>query len=98
MGKLLCTPKASFGKERIGYNHLNKNKCYNNFFAKPNLYKKNNETCNHCSKVGHTAYSCTFRKHHLNVIQIWVSKGTKPPNMVARDFESRFNAKCRRRV
>jgi len=34
----------------------------------------------------------------LKIIQIWVPKGTKPPNMVVRDFESRFNAKGRRRV
>ena len=55
-------------------------------------------TCNYCSKVNHTTYSCTFIKPHLKIIQIWVPKGTKPPNMVARDFESRFNAKSTRRV
>jgi len=99
LDKLLCTEKAYFNKEEgIGYNHLNKNKCYKNFFVKPTLYKKNNETYNYWSKIGHTAYSCTFRKPHLKVIQIWVPQGTKPPNMVARNFESRFNAKSRRRV
>jgi len=42
----LCTQKASFNKERIGYKHFNKNKCYKSFFVKPPSYKKNNETCN----------------------------------------------------
>jgi len=96
--KVLCTQKASFNKEGIGYNHLNRNKCYKNFFVNPNFYKKKNETRNYCSKVDRTTYSCTFRKRDLKVIQIWVPKGTKPPNMVARDFESRFNDKSRTRV
>jgi len=28
-----------------------------------------------------TAYSCPFRKSSSRIIQIWVPKGTRPPNM-----------------
>jgi len=40
LDKLLCTQKAFFNKEGIGYNHLNKNTCYKNFFVKPTLCKR----------------------------------------------------------
>ena len=70
----LRTQKASFNKEGVGYNHLNKNKFYKNFFVNPILHKKNNEACNYCSYIGHTAYSCIIRKHHSKLTQTWIAK------------------------
>jgi len=98
LDKLLCTQRASFNKEGTRYNHLNKKKTYKNFCVKSTPHKKDARTYNYCSKIGHTAYSCPFKKPSSRIIQIWVSKGIRPPNMIASDFETRFNVKSRRNV
>jgi len=36
-----------------------------------------------------------LKNHLLESFQIWVSKGTRPPSMVASDFETRFNVKSK---
>jgi len=93
LDKLLCTQRASFNKEGIGYNHSNKKKTYKNFFVKTTSHKEETRTCNYYSKIGHTAQSCPLKRPSGRVIQIWVPKGTRLPNMVTNNFGTRFNAK-----
>ena len=93
LDRLLSTQRASFNKEGIGYDHFNKKKNYRNFFVKPTLHEMNVKTSDYYSKNGHITYSKSTPK----IIQIWVPKGTRPPNLVTYDFESRFNAKSRRK-
>jgi len=85
LDKLLCTQKTFFNKEEIGYHYSNKKKSCVNFFVKPALHKKDTET----SKIVYIAYACPLRKSFSKIVQIWVLKGTRPPNLVASDFESR---------
>jgi len=73
LDKLLCTQKTFFNKEEIGYH------------SKPALHKKDTET----SKIVYIAYACPLRKSSSKIVQIWVPKGTRPPNLVASDFKSR---------
>ena len=98
LDRLLCTQKASFNKEEIGYNYFNKKKSYNNLFVKSTWHKKDARTSNYCYKIVHIAYSCLYKKSMSRIIQIWVPKGTRPPNMVANDFEFRYKVKSGRKV
>ena len=94
LDKLLCTQRASFNKEGIGYNHFNKKKTYKNFFVRIAPYKEDTRTC----KVSHITYSCPFKKPSYKATQIGVPKGTKPPNMITNAFEYKFNVKSSRKV
>ena len=93
LDKLLCTQRASFNEEGIGYNYSNKKKTYKNFVVKSTPHRKDARACNYCSKIDHIACSCPFKKPLSRIIQIWVSKGTKPPNVIANDFETKFDVK-----
>ena len=72
----------SFSKEGIGFNPFNKKKCYTNFFIKSANYKiETSITCNYCCKIGHISTHCAINRKGPSYIQIWVPKGSKPPNM-----------------
>ena len=97
LDKLLCTQRASFNKEEIGYNHSNKKKTYKNFFVKFAPHRNDVRTYNYYSKIDHTTYSCPVKKPLSRIIQIWVPKRIKPPSMIANDFETKFNVKVEER-
>jgi len=81
LNKILGTQKISFDKEGIGY-HFNKKKYYKNFFVKSTNYESDTSiTCNYCCKIGHISTHCLIKRKCPNCIQIWVPKGTKPPNV-----------------
>ena len=62
------------------------------------LQTKDVRTCNYCFEIGHIAYSCAHKKYISRIVQIWVPKGTRSPNMAANDFESRYKVKSGRNV
>ena len=82
LNKILGTQKMSFNKEGIGFNPFNKKKCYKNFFIKQTNYKNETSiTWNYCCKIGSISTHCSIKRKGPSCIEIWVSKGSKPPNV-----------------
>ena len=85
LNKILGSQKTSFNKEGIDFNPFNKKKCYKNFFVKSTNHKSSNSiTCNYCCKLGHISTCCPIKINYHKVMQIWVAKGTRRPNMHGR--------------
>ena len=60
--------------------------------------------CFYCCQIGHVKVTCPFRRIDSQTIkntfplqlkgqikQVWVQKGTRPPNMVDFDYDHKFN-------
>jgi len=96
LDKLLGSQRVSFNKEGIGYNPFNKKKNYKKFFVQETSKNVSHTTCNYCLRKGHISHSCPLRKSNTKIIQVWVSKGTKPQNIVSTYIGSKFNAKAKK--
>ena len=81
LDKLLGSQRMLFNKEGIGYNVFNKNQVYKNFFVQSTSQNKSHINCNYYLKNGHMSYSCPFRKSSPRLVQIWVPKAARPPNV-----------------
>ena len=96
LNTMLGTYRSSQNKSGIGFNN-NFSKSYKTTFVKA---KKNGvPTCFYCCKKGHTKIACPYRRNDPHIIrntfpthfvgkvkQVWVPKGTKPPDMVYPKF------------
>ena len=96
LDKLLGSQRMSFNKEGIGYNPLNKKKAYKNFFIKETPKNKSHISYNYCLRNKHISYSCPLRKTNIKVIQVWVTKGTRPKNMVKNNVGVKPDAMARK--
>ena len=93
--KMLTRQKPSSDKRGIGYNNVTYNYKRNTTFVKSAYKSKRTPTCTFCCKKGHIRIACPYRRKDKHIIensfpyelrgqikQIWVPKGTRPPNMV----------------
>jgi len=80
LDKLLGSQRMSFDKEGIGYNIFNKKKVYKNFFVQSTA-QNISHICNYYIKNGQMSYSCSFRKSSPRLVQIWIPKCIRPPNV-----------------
>ena len=91
---MLTRQKGLNDKRGIGYNNITHNYKSKTTFVK-NAYKhRRTPTCSYCCKEGHIKFACPYRRKENHIIknyfpleshgkikQIWVPKGTRPPNM-----------------
>jgi hypothetical protein len=97
----LMLSSKSIHKHGIGYNP-NFPKKTNTVFVKAK--SKKSPTCSYCCKIGHVRFTCPFRRTEPHIIrnnfplqlkgqikQIWVKKGTRPPNMIDDEYDVKFN-------
>ena len=88
-------------KHGIGYNP-NFFKKNNTVFVKAR--NQNSPKFFYCCKFGHVKLTCPFRRIESYIIknafpvqlkgqvrQIWVQKGTRPPNMIDSEYDFKFN-------
>ncbi|XP_021771739.1 uncharacterized protein LOC110735868 [Chenopodium quinoa] len=99
--KMLDKARGSRDKTGLGFNkYLDKKKPTVFVKAKGSF---NGPTCFYCCKKGHTKLTCPFKRKDPHIIknsfpyftrdqikQIWVVKGTRPPNMVYTEYDSKF--------
>jgi len=96
LDKLLGSQMMSFNKEGIGYNPFKKKKTYENFFVQETSKNKPYIIWNRCLTKGHISYSCPLRKSNVKIIQVRVSKGTWPQNMITTNVGPKFVVKARK--
>ena len=101
--KMLTQQKSTSDKRGIGYNHVTHNYKSKTTFVKGANKHKRTPTCTFCCKKGHIRFACPYRRKDDYIIknsfpfelreqikQIWVPKGTRPPNMVYPEYGSKF--------
>ena len=100
LDRMLGEHQSSLNKSGIGYNRNIPARPTTFVKAKGN---HRSPTCFFCGKKGHVRETCPYRRRdphiirntfpvHLNerIIQVWVPKGTRLPNMVYPHQESKF--------
>jgi len=85
-----------FNKEGIGCNPFNEKKTYKNFFVQEATKNKSHIICNYCLRKGHISHSYPLKKPNKKIVQVWVSKGTRPQNIISTYIGSKFNVKARK--
>ena len=101
--KMLTRQKGSNDKRGIGYNNATQNYKSKTTFIKSAYKHRRLLTCSFCCKEGHLKFACPYRRKDKYIIknsfplesrgqikQIWVPKGTRPPNMVYPEYGPKF--------
>ena len=100
--KMLTRQKESNDKRGIGYNNAIHNYKSQITFVK-SAYKHSLSTCSYCCKDGHLTFAYPYKRKDNYIIkntfpyelgkqikQIWVPKGTRPPNIVYPEYAPKF--------
>ncbi|XP_021743604.1 uncharacterized protein LOC110709690 [Chenopodium quinoa] len=101
LDKMLGVHQSSLNKSGLGYNKNFPKKNPTTFVKAKDNWRT--PKCFYCCKKGHTKLTCPFRRNDHYIVknsfpfyfrdqikQIWVVKGTRPPNMVHPDYDSKF--------
>ncbi|XP_021741936.1 uncharacterized protein LOC110708138 [Chenopodium quinoa] len=101
LDKMLGEHQSSLNKSGLGYNKNFPKKNPTTFVKAKDNWRT--PTCFYCCRKGHTKLTCPFRRNDPHIVknsfpvyfrdqvkQIWVVKGTRPPNMVHPDYDSKF--------
>ena len=101
--KMLRRQKGFNDKRGIGYNNVTHNYKSKTTFIKSAYKHRRTPTCSYCCKEGHIKFACPYRRKDNYIIkisfplelrrrikQIWVPKGTRPPNMVYPEYGPKF--------
>ena len=101
--KMVSWQKGSNDKCCIGYNNATHNYKSKTTFGKSAYKHRRLPTCFFCCKEGHLMFACPYRRKDNYIIknsflfelreqikQIWVPKGTRPPNMVYLEYGPKF--------
>ena len=97
LNKMLGVNQSSLNKTGLGFNQNFPKKTRTTFVKERKTWFK--PTCFYCCKKGHTKLTCPYRRNDPYIIkntfptflkqkikQVWVVKGTRPPNMVYPNF------------
>ena len=101
--KMLTRQKGSNDKHAIGYNNGKHNYKSKTTFVKSAYKHRRLPTCSFCCKEGHLKFACPYKRKDNYIIknsfpfelceqikQIWVPKGTRPPNIVYLEYGPKF--------
>ena len=105
---MLGENQSSLNKHGLGYNKkFSKTNVTTFVKAKKHWHTP---TCFYCCKKGHTKITCPYKRRDPQIIKntypvnlrdqvkhIWIVKGTRPPNLVHSEYDSKFIAWSRRK-
>ena len=108
LNKMLGENQSSLNKHGLGYNR-NFPKISVTTFVKAKKHW-HTPTCFYCCKKGHTKITCPYKRRDPQTIKntypvnlrdqvkhIWIVKGTRPPNLVHPEYDSKFIAWSRQK-
>ena len=61
LNNMLETQRAFFDKDGLGYNRIEKETHFKNFFVTQNKSFDASSICTHCHKLGHTFHTCSLK-------------------------------------
>ena len=83
--------------------HDNHSSKFKTVFVKASIKNWGSPKCHYCCRVGHKVMSCPYKRRDPYILrntfptmlreqvrQVWVVKGTRPPNMVHPDYDYKF--------
>ena len=78
LNDMLETQRAFFDKNGLGYNRIEKETHFKNFFMTQNKSFDTSSICTNCHKLGHTFHTCSLKTITFRgklVRRIWIPKG-----------------------